>query len=284
MPDQKPFQNTRQYLFTPRQVRLAVGLGTVGMMAVIVVLLFLASSRPQGRFQALDDRQFQQHLEASTAPLSGYSVDGDRATLEIGRAIELVAERGVQNPGFAGAAPVAAGAAGTTGATGATDTTGTGEASGEGTEAGAPGAGAEGTPEAAGAEGALPDGEAAFQSTCAACHQATGQGIPGAFPPLAGHAPDLYAADPALIPAIILFGMQGPINVGGMAYNGLMPAHQHVDDATIAAISNHLMTAWGNDAAAPDFTPYSAADVADIRGESLSMADVYDLRTAAGLE
>ena len=280
MPDQKPFQKPRQYLFTPRQVRLAVALGTVGMIATIVVLLFLASSRPQGRFQALDDRQFQQHLEASTAPLSGYSVDGDRATLEIfemvycGKVnkglVERLQARGVNALGLSGLDGRLL--------------EGRGEAAGEGTEAGAAEAGAEGTPEAAGAEGALPDGEAAFQSTCAACHQATGQGIPGAFPPLAGHAPDLYAADPALIPAIILFGMQGPINVGGMAYNGLMPAHQHVDDATIAAISNHLMTAWGNDAAAPDFTPYSAADVADIRGESLSMADVYDLRTAAGLE
>src|SRR5690554_1039107 len=268
MPDQKPFQKTRQYLFTPQQVRLAVALASVGMMAVIVVLLFLASSRPQGRFQAVDETQFQQHLEAATAPLGGYSVDGDRATIEIGRAIELVAERGVENPGFFGAAPVAAGAAGTA----------------EGAEAGTADAGTDGATAPAAAEAALPDGEAAFQSTCSACHQATGQGIPGAFPPLAGHAPDLYAADPVLIPAIILFGMQGQITVDGMAYNGLMPGHQHLDDATIAAISNHVMTAWGNDAAAADFTPYSAADVTDLRGQSLSMSDVYDLRSAAGLD
>ncbi|NLG07714.1 MAG: cytochrome c [Deinococcales bacterium] len=252
-----------QYLFSPRQVRMAVALGTVAMIAAIVVLLLLATARPQGRYQALDGTQFQQHLIDSTAALSGYEVDGDRARIDIFRAMELVAERGVVNPGFytAGAAPAAPAQAGAAGDTGTT------------------GADAEG-----GATAALPDGEALYVSTCAACHQSSGQGLPGAFPPLAGHAPALYEADRALPLAIITFGMQGPIDVDGMVYNGLMPAHAHLGDADIAAIANHVMTAWGNDAALPGFEPYAASDVAAVRGEALSFTQVHDLRTAAGLE
>ena len=91
-------------------------------------------------------------------------------------------------------------------------------------------------------------------------------------------------ADRALPLAIITFGMQGPIDVDGMVYNGLMPAHAHLGDADIAAIANHVMTAWGNDAALPGFEPYEASDVAAVRGEALSFTQVHDLRTAAGLE
>lgn len=294
MPDQKPFQKTRQYLFTPQQVRLAVALASVGMMAVIVVLLFLASSRPQGRFQPLDDSQFQQHLADATNDLSGYSVDGDRATLDINRAIELVAERGVQNPGFAGAAPVAPAAPAVTAppaaepgaATEPAEETAVAEAAAEAeapAEAAAEPA-AEAAPVAATVDEDLPDGEAAFLATCMACHQATGQGVVGAFPPLAGHAPEVYAADRDLIPTTILFGLQGAITVDGMPYNGIMTPHLHLDDATVASISNYVMTAWGNDALAPDFQPFSSAEVEALRGQMLTMTEVHDLRTAAGLD
>lgn len=282
MPNQTPHQKTRQYLFTPQQVRLAVGLGTVGMIVAVVVLLFLASSQPQGRFRPLDDSQFQQHLADATADLSGYSVEGDRATIDIQRAIELVAERGVQNPGFyvAGAAPAAPAepaAAETPAAEAAAE-----EPVTEPAAASEPPA-AEPDPVATAQGEDLPDGEAAFLSTCMACHQANGQGVVGAFPPLAGHAPEVYAADRDLIPTTILFGLQGAITVDGMPYNGIMTPHLHLDDATIAAISNYVMTAWGNDELAPDFAPYSSAEVQALRGQMLTMTEVHDLRTAAGL-
>lgn len=292
MSEQKqPFQTERQYLFTPQQVRLAVALGTVGMIAAIVVLLFLASSRPQGRFEALDDSQFQQHLADATDDLSGYTVDGDRATIDINRAIELVAERGVQNPGFYGSAPVVAAAPAAPEAAAAEEpaaveepaaaaTEPTAEPEAPAAEASEPAA----APVAAAPAEDLPDGEAAFLATCMACHQANGQGVMGAFPPLAGHAPEVYAADRDLIPTTILFGLQGAITIGGMPYNGIMTPHLHLDDPTIAAIANYVMTAWGNDALAPDFTPYTSAEVESLRGQMLTMTEVHDLRVAAGLD
>lgn len=292
MPERAPYQKTRQYLFTPQQVRLAVGLGTVGMIAAIVVLLFLASSRPQGRFQPLDESQFQQHLADATGDLSGYSVDGDRATIDINRAIELVAERGVQSPGFYGAAPAVAAtpeapepaaepAAEAAATEPAADEAATTEAPADEAAAEAP---ADAAPVAATTDEDLPDGEAAFLATCMACHQASGQGVMGAFPPLAGHAPEVYAADRDLIPTTILFGLQGAITVDGMPYNGIMTPHLHLDDATVASISNYVMTAWGNDGLAPDFEPYSSAEVEALRGQMLTMTEVHDLRMAAGLD
>src|SRR5690606_28014953 len=44
---------------------------------------------------------------------------------------------------------------------------------------------------AQGGEGEAVDGAQVFQSICAACHQPDGQGLPGAFPPLVGHAREL---------------------------------------------------------------------------------------------
>lgn len=244
-----------RYLFSPNQIRLAVALGTVGMIAAVIVLYFLATAHPQGRFEPLDETPLRQHLAAANADLSGYAVDGDRAQIDIFRAIELVAERGVQEPGFyvAGAAPAAPGS--------------------------------ETEPAAAGEEPTeLPDGEQLFATTCSACHGGSGQGIPGAFPPLAGHAPEIHQADRELLIDIILFGMQGPIMVDGMAYNSLMPSHAHLGDPELAAIANYVMTAWGNDAATPDFEPYGADEVAEERAKMLTMDEVHEARLAAGLE
>lgn len=82
---------------------------------------------------------------------------------------------------------------------------------------------------------------------CVACHQANGQGVPGAFPPLAGSDyPDFL--DPIGHAKIILHGMQGPIVVNGVQYNGVMQGYAGVlSDVEIAAIATYERTAWGND-------------------------------------
>lgn len=257
-----------EYLFSPQQVRMAVVFGTIGMVATIVVILLLATSRPQGRLQPLDDSQFQASLASATADLTGYTVDGDRATLDIHRAMELVAQRGVQSPGFYGTVPVATAVVETPAAP----------------EAPASDAGAAPAPDAPVAVVSLPDGEPLFVSTCSACHQGSGQGIPGAFPPLAGHINDIYAADRELVIDTILFGMQGAITVSGMPYNSLMPSHLHLGDDQIAAVANYAMTAWGNDALTPDFQPYTAEEVSGIRGHMLTMDEVHEKRASMGLD
>lgn len=257
-----PVEPTRQYLFSEGQVRMAFVLSVVGMVTLLLVLLLLATSRPQGRFQPLDASEFESAVQEAAGQLEGYALLEDgRARLDIDHAMALVAERGVTDPGFAraGAAPQPAAQAGQ-------------QADGEG--AASAGAAAEPQPV---------DGAAAY-AVCSSCHQGNGEGIPGAFPPLAGHAPELYQADPGFPILVLLYGLMGQIEVNGQTYNGLMPAHAHLEDAELAAILNHVMTAFGNEELLPDtWEPYQAADVAERRGQDLAFADVYTLRGELGL-
>ncbi|HEX7021545.1 MAG TPA: cytochrome c [Trueperaceae bacterium] len=125
-------------------------------------------------------------------------------------------------------------------------------------------------------------GEDFFNQNCAACHQATGQGIPGAFPPLAGHVPDLLSAEGGhdYVVRVLLYGLQGPITVNGKTYNGAMPAWGHLTDDQIAAVLGYVATAWGNKEKLPeDFQAITAEDVAGARGLNLTPQQVHELRS-----
>jgi mono/diheme cytochrome c family protein len=120
---------------------------------------------------------------------------------------------------------------------------------------------------------------------CASCHQATGQGVPGAFPPLVGHVPELYNAQGGhdYLINLLLYGLQGEIQVQGQTYNGVMPGWQQLSDEEIADLLNYTATAWGNNAQLQNFEPYEAADIAPLRDAGLSAQDVYNLRQELGL-
>jgi len=125
-------------------------------------------------------------------------------------------------------------------------------------------------------------GAAIYNMNCVACHQGSGQGIPGAFPPLAGHAADLYqAGGQTFLIDVVLYGMQGAIQVNGTTYNGLMLAWSQFSDEEVANVLNHIVTAW-NDAPA-SFVPFQPADIAAERGKGLSATDVHELRGQLGL-
>ncbi len=66
------------------------------------------------------------------------------------------------------------------------------------------------------------NGAKVFASNCASCHGAQGQGMPGAFPPLANN--PVVIGDPNKVIGIVTGGLHGQISVGGMSYNGQMPA------------------------------------------------------------
>ncbi len=131
-------------------------------------------------------------------------------------------------------------------------------------------------------------GETVFNGSCVACHQATGAGIPGAFPPLAGHLPEVVSLDggrPYVID-VVLYGLTGAINVHGAAYNGMMTPWASVfDDDQIAAVLNYVATAWGNADALPEgFAAFTADEVAAQRATAKDSAAVYGERQALGLE
>ena len=128
-------------------------------------------------------------------------------------------------------------------------------------------------------------GAQVYASNCSSCHQANGAGIPGAFPPLAGHMPELYNADGGreYLMNVLLYGLQGQIEVGGQSYSGVMPAWQQLSDEQIAAVLNHELTSWENEALLEDFAPIAAEEVAGQRGAGLSMGDVLEERQALSL-
>ncbi|UCH27858.1 MAG: cytochrome c [Trueperaceae bacterium] len=237
---------TRQYIFTTEQVRLMfIGLTTLAILVLTLILLMI-SFRPQGRLITVDQQQFQTTIAHATELLDGYEqLEDGRVRIDIRRAMELVAERGVSAPFTED--PQA-------------DTS---EPSVETT--------------------AAVDGETVY-ANCLACHQAEGQGLPGVFPPLAGHAPSLYRADRDQLPLTILYGLQGTIEVSGQSYTGLMPQWPQLSDEEIAAVLNYILNAWGNDQLLPDdYSPYRAEELAALRGLDLGMMDVLEKRQALNL-
>ncbi len=130
-------------------------------------------------------------------------------------------------------------------------------------------------------------GASTYAANCSACHQPTGAGLPGVFPPVAGHAADLYAATDgiggrAYLIDVLLYGLQGAIAVDGATYNGLMPGWQQLNDDQLAAVINHVVA--GFDGAPDGFDAIRADEVAAARGQGLTGAAVYELRGALGLE
>ncbi len=91
---------------------------------------------------------------------------------------------------------------------------------------------------------AVVDGAQVYTGKCAACHQASGLGLPGVFPPLA-QSPWVSGSEARLL-AILLHGIQGPIEVLGATYNGMMPAWNTLSDAELAAVSTYVRNAFGN--------------------------------------
>ncbi len=120
---------------------------------------------------------------------------------------------------------------------------------------------------------------------CQGCHQPNGAGIPGVFPPLAGHIPEILAAKGGRtwLVQLLLWGMSGEIAVKGARYNGVMPGYRQLSDAEIAALLNHISTQWGNKFPGGQ-KPYTAAEVKAQRSKTLTPAQVNAARKALGLK
>ena len=117
------------------------------------------------------------------------------------------------------------------------------------------------------------DGAQLYASNCASCHGPQGGGIAGAFPPVAGHAAELAAQDRAYLIDSLLYGLQGPIEVRGVGYSGVMPAWSQLNDEAIAAVLNHIVELDG-----PEVEPFEADEVAAERGKGWSASDVLEYR------
>lgn len=108
-------------------------------------------------------------------------------------------------------------------------------------------------------EGETPSGADVFGRNCAACHGAEGRGMASVFPPLAGSA---WVTGQGQTPIrIVLYGLQGSIQVGENTFNGMMPAFgARLSDREIASVLSYIRSSWGN--SAPGISP---ADVSAVR-------------------
>jgi len=90
-------------------------------------------------------------------------------------------------------------------------------------------------------------GKRVYDKNCVGCHQGTGKGVPGAFPPLVGS--EWVTGSPETVALILLFGLQGPMQVAGSDFNGAMPAWKDVlKDEEIAAVATYIRQ-WAPNAA-----------------------------------
>lgn len=120
---------------------------------------------------------------------------------------------------------------------------------------------------------------------CQGCHQPTGAGIPGVFPPLAGHVPEILAAKGGreFLIQVLLYGLQGQITVKGQRYSGVMPAYAQLKDEDIVALLNHMSTQWGNKFPTGQ-QAFTVAEVRAQRAKTMTAAQVLEARNKLGLK
>src|SRR6266446_2518301 len=124
-------------------------------------------------------------------------------------------------------------------------------------------------------------GARTYTTYCTSCHQENGRGVIGAFPPLAGYAPNLLsqAMGRGYLIRVLLFGLEGAITVHDASFAGVMPAWNALDDSAIAAVLNYVVTAWDNKQHLPaDFKPFETSEVAAARTERMGSTMVHVLR------
>ena len=88
-----------------------------------------------------------------------------------------------------------------------------------------------------------------FYLQCGTCHSADGAGIAGLAPSLVGAI--WVTGPPEWLARIILQGLNGPVEVKGEIWNGVMPAHGHLselNDETLAGLMTYVRRSWGNKA------------------------------------
>ena len=121
------------------------------------------------------------------------------------------------------------------------------------------------------AEPAAAPGDAAaagaevFANRCAVCHGPQAAGIPGTFPSL--HEQIVaFSKSPEgrdYLIMVVTTGLMGTLKVGGVGYNGVMPAQSGLSEAEVAAVLSFLAGGLGK--GEPAAAALSAKDVVEAR-------------------
>jgi putative membrane-bound dehydrogenase-like protein len=109
-----------------------------------------------------------------------------------------------------------------------------------------------------------------YNKTCIACHGPDGKGVPLAFPPLVDS--KRLTGDPSVPIRIVLHGMQGPLESGGVQYNNIMAPLGDLTDQQISDVLTYVRQHWSNDAA-----PVSAAAVTQVRARHADRKEQWNV-------
>lgn len=126
-------------------------------------------------------------------------------------------------------------------------------------------------------------GEQVYGRLCINCHRAEGHGAIGEVPPLIGHFPEVVAAGGRrYVIRAVLYGLEGPVEVGGKPYAGLMTPMSYMKDEDLAAVLNHVASSWGNQERLPkEFTLFTPTEIAAERNLKLKPRQVMEQRPEA---
>ncbi|MBU2949387.1 cytochrome c [Tamlana agarivorans] len=86
-------------------------------------------------------------------------------------------------------------------------------------------------------------GEAIYNDFCVTCHLPNGAGVKNVYPPLAKSDYLIKKRNASI--HLLKYGINKPIVVNGITYNGNMPA-MGLDDDEIADVMNYITNQWGN--------------------------------------
>ena len=92
-------------------------------------------------------------------------------------------------------------------------------------------------------EESIADGAGIYQNFCVQCHLDSGEGVSGVFPPLADS--DYLLSNIDLSIKGIKYGLNGPIEVNGETYDGVMQ-NQGLEEEEIADVMNYILNSWNN--------------------------------------
>ena len=89
----------------------------------------------------------------------------------------------------------------------------------------------------------LSAGQKLYLTHCASCHRPDGKGNPGFIPPLVNS--EWVSGNAGRLIDVTLAGLNSPIEVNNIRYEGEMPGYKHLDDDAIRDILNFVRTEFG---------------------------------------
>lgn len=87
-------------------------------------------------------------------------------------------------------------------------------------------------------------GKDVYTAQCLSCHMEQGEGIESVYPPLAKS--DYLMADKKRSINEVLHGLNGPIKVKGVSYDGVMTGFETLSDQEVSDVLNYIRNSFGN--------------------------------------